>query len=134
MCEEAIVAVIVREDRILIIRRAPPVAAARYWTPVSGRLEPGEGQAAAVVRETLEEVGIQVRPIQRVWQCPSSDGRYRLHWWLAEFVDGDIVIAPDEVSEAQWMNVRTFLALEKTFEDDRYFFQYVFSKLGAHNV
>ena len=126
MREEAIVAVIVREGRILIIQRAPLVPAAGYWTPVSGRLEPGERQADAVVRETLEEVGIRVRPIQRVWQCPSSDGRYRLHWWLAEFVDGNIVLAPDEVSEARWMTVQAFLALEKTFVDDRYFFQHVF--------
>lgn len=128
--QEAVVVVIVRDDHILIIQRAPSVPGGGYWAPLSGRIEPGESQDEAVVRETREEVGINVRPIQRVWECPTWDGKIRLHWWLAELVDGDIVIAPDEVSEARWMSIQEFLSLEKTFEDDRRFFEDVFPEVS----
>jgi 8-oxo-dGTP diphosphatase len=130
--KEAIVVVIERDERVLIIQRAPSVPGGGYWTPLSGRIEPGESQAEAVVRETREEVGLNVRPIRWVWECPTWDGKIRLNWWLAELVDGEIVIAPDEVSVARWMSVQEFLSLEKTFKDDRRFFMDVFPKCRAN--
>ncbi len=124
--KEAVVIVIAREGQVLIIQRAPAVPGAGYWAPPSGRIEPGESQADAVVRESLEEVGLTVRPIRWVWECPSWDGRYRLHWWLAEPISNEIRIAPAEVSEARWMSVEEFLVLEQTFADDRRFFEEIF--------
>ena len=47
---EAVVAVLLRADRVLAIRRGPGVARPGYWQPLSGRIEPGESQRDAVVR------------------------------------------------------------------------------------
>lgn len=126
--KEAVVVVIEHNRRILIIQRAPSVPGGGYWAPLSGRIEPEESQADAVIRETREEVGITVRPIRRVWECPTWDGTMRLHWWLAEFIDGEVAIEPNEVSEARWMSVKEFISLEKTFKDDRRFFLEVFPR------
>lgn len=130
MKKEAVVAVLTKNDRILIIRRSDKVPSPGYWTPISGRLEPGEDQAKAVVREVQEEVGLSVRANRWVWECPTHDGVYTLHWWLVDLLDkGEVVVDPHEVSEARWMPVDEFLRLEPTFADDRYFFQHIFPNL-----
>jgi len=123
--KEAVVSVVVRGESVLVIRRAESARAGGYWAPLSGRLEPGEEQEEAVVRETKEEVGLDVRPVRRVWECPTEDGSYRLHWWLAEFVGGELRPAPEEVSEARWIRPEAFSDFEPTFADDRYFFEHV---------
>lgn len=118
-----------RGDQTLVIRRGPGVTYSGYLGPLSGRLEPGESEAAAIVREVREEVGFNVRPIHRVWECPSDDGEYDLHWWLAEYLGGELVLNPQEVSEARWIFPAEFGALENTFPDDRKFYSEVFPNL-----
>ncbi|MFE5818586.1 NUDIX domain-containing protein [Streptomyces sp. NPDC056479] len=120
---EAIVAVLLRADRLLAIRRGPGVARPGYWQPVSGRIEPGETQREAVVREVREEVGLTVAPLAKVWESETDDGRFRLHWWTARADTGDVVPDPDEVGEARWVTPAEFLALDPVFEGDREFFE-----------
>jgi len=128
--QDAVVAVVTRGTKLLFIRRGPSVADAGFWAPLSGRIERGEDQAAAVVREAKEEVGLTVKPLRKVWESLSTRGAYRLHWWLAEWVDGDFRLDPREVSEARWLSSPEISALEKTFEKDREFFDRVLPGLG----
>jgi len=127
---DVIVAVVMRDEQILVILRSPYVPGSGYWAPITGRVEPGEEQADAVVREVLEEVGLEVRPIRRVWGCLSDDGSYYLHWWLVEYLDGDVTLDPREVSDARWIPPTAFGQLENTFEADREFFTHVFPGLS----
>jgi len=125
MLLDAIVAVITNGDKVLLIQRAPTVRGGGYWAPVSGEVEPGESQEAAVVREAMEEVGLTVRPLRKVWENITSRGTFRLHWWLAEYIGGELVIEKREVSDARWLTVDEINALDGTFEGDREFFQKV---------
>lgn len=120
--KDAIVAVILRGGRFVAIRRGPAVVRPGYWAPPSGRVEPGETQAHAVAREMAEELGLDVRPLAKVWECPTDDGQYTLHWWTA-FPDGEraFTLQAGEVSEARWVTGAEFLALAPTFEADREF-------------
>ncbi len=120
---KAIVAVITNGNKVLLIQRAPSVRGAGYWAPVSGEVEPGESQEAAVVREAMEEVRLTVRPLRKVWENISSRGTYRLHWWLAEYVAGELVLDTREVSDACWLTVDEICGLNSTFEGDREFYQ-----------
>jgi 8-oxo-dGTP diphosphatase len=52
-----------------------------------------------------------------------------LHWWLAEWVSGDLRPDPREVADARWVDVEEVLRLERTFEVDREFFKSVFPLL-----
>lgn len=99
-----------------------------YWTPISGRIEPGESQAQAVIREVREEVGLRVTPLEKVWECPTDDGDFLLHWWTADLgsdqiASDQLVLAPDEVSEARWVTPQEFLQMTPTFAGDREYFQ-----------
>jgi len=129
MLLDAIVAVITNGDKVLLIQRAPTVRGGGYWAPVSGEVEPGETQEAAVVREVKEEVGLTVRPLRKVWENMSTRGTFRLHWWLAEYVGGELVLEKKEVSAARWLTVDEISGL-KIFEGDREFYQEVMPSLA----
>lgn len=125
---------ITRDEEILVIRRGPEVSYSGHLAPVSGRVEPGESEAETLVREAREEVGLEVRPIERVWDCPAEGGTYHLHWWLATYVSGDLVLDEYEVSEARWIAPEDFAELHPTFTDDRRFFAEVFPTLKAKRM
>ncbi|MBI2347802.1 MAG: NUDIX domain-containing protein [Deltaproteobacteria bacterium] len=126
---DAIVAVIIKDEKTLLIQRAPTVRGGGYWAPVSGEVEPGESQEAAVAREAMEEVGLTVRPVRKVWENISSRKTFILHWWLADYVAGELVLERKEVSDARWLTVDEVRRLDSTFEGDREFYRKVLPSL-----
>jgi 8-oxo-dGTP diphosphatase len=126
---EAIVAVLRRDDRVLVIQRSPQVRHPGYWGPLSGKLELGETQEEAVVREVHEEVGLTVTPLAKVWESVTGDHQFRLHWWTAETEAGEVIMGPGEVSDARWVTAEEFLTMEPTFAADREFFDRVLPQL-----
>lgn len=113
---------IMRGDQTLVIRRGPGVGSSGFVCAVSGMVEPGEEEPETVVREVREEVGLEVRPIRRIWECPSVKGNIDLHWWLAEYVSGELELDPVEVSDAWWIMPAEFVDLDTTFADDCRFY------------
>jgi len=51
-----VTAVVLRDDEILLVRRADTLA----WTPVTGIIDPGEEPAVAAAREAAEEAGVEI--------------------------------------------------------------------------
>jgi 8-oxo-dGTP diphosphatase len=100
------VGAIVRDarGRLLMVRRGHEPAAGT-WSVPGGRVEPGESDADAVVREVLEETGLVVRagePIGRV-QRPGPDGSvYDIVDYAAEVVSGRLTAATD-AADARWV-------------------------------
>jgi 8-oxo-dGTP diphosphatase len=129
---DGVVAIVARDGRILVIQRAEGVVFPGYWAPLSGRVEPGESQADALVREVHEEVGLRVRAGRKVWECPSSDGVYRLHWWTALLDDAaaEVVADPREVAAFAWIDPAEFERLDPVFEADAEFFREILPSLG----
>jgi 8-oxo-dGTP pyrophosphatase MutT (NUDIX family) len=127
--EEAVVAVIRRGARVLMVQRGRRSTFPGYWQPVSGRLERGESQAEAVVREAREEVGLEVQPLRKVWECPADGADFRLHWWLAESLTGEVIPDPDEIGDARWLTPEEIRRLPDTFAGDREFYERVLPTL-----
>jgi NAD+ diphosphatase len=128
---DAVIAVIIRQEKFLLIQRAPGIRGGRYWAPVSGEVEPGESQEAAVAREAMEEVGLTVRAVLKVWENVSTRGTFRLHWWMAEYVDGELAPNLAEVSDARWLTVDEICCMDGTFEGDRDFYLKILPSLGS---
>lgn len=126
---QAVVAVVVDRGRVLLIQRGPAVVFPGYWAPLSGRIEPGESQPEAVVREVREEVGLRVRPLAKVWECDTDDGAYRLHWWTAQLLGGELALDPGEVSQARWLTPAEYRELTPTFVGDHEFFERILPSL-----
>lgn len=102
-----------------------------YWSPPSGRVEAGESQEQALTRELREELGVSARPVAKVWECPTDDGTFVLHWWATEIPDVPLTIDKTEVSEVRWVTAEDFHRLDPIFDGDRRFFDDVLPHLGG---
>lgn len=120
---------VVRRGRLLAIRRSPFVSDAGYWTFPTGRVEPGESQRHTVRREAQEELGIEVEPTGKVWECGTDDGRFLLHWWTTRCPEQPLRLKPDEVAAARWVDPTAFARLRPTFVGDRRFVRTVLPHL-----
>ncbi len=110
--------VLPRGSRFLVGRRAAHKPAPGYWTQVSGKLEPGESPEQALVREAMEEIGCQVLPLRRLREGLSHNGHFRLHYLLAELVEGEPAICDDELDELRWVNAAELRELSPHFRQD----------------
>lgn len=82
-------AVIVDGDRVVLVkRRYEPLAG--QWSLPGGGVEIGETLAACVVREMLEETGLEVEvgPVIEVFDriTRDDDGRVRYHYVLVDYL------------------------------------------------
>jgi hypothetical protein len=66
--------------------------------------------------------------VRKVWENISTGGIYRLHWWLAEYVAGELALDAREASAARWLTVEEISGL-KIFEGDREFYRAVLPSL-----
>jgi 8-oxo-dGTP diphosphatase len=97
------VAVVVRNGRMLVIRRAKTVVAPLVYCFPGGGIEPGESEQDALVREFHEELGATIRPVRRLWQCTTT-WKVHLAWWLAELPPEAVPVAnPCEVDSIHWL-------------------------------
>ena len=54
-----VAAAVERDGRVLVVRRAPGQKMEGKWEFPGGKVEPGEGDGAALERELMEELGIR---------------------------------------------------------------------------
>lgn len=98
----AIIVLISRGEEILLAR-APRLPAGMYAL-IAGFVEPGESLEETVVREVREEVGIEVKDIRyfgsQPWPFPNS----LMIGFTATYASGEIVIEPEELSDAAWFS------------------------------
>lgn len=116
-----VVAVIFRGETMLVIRRSSRVRAPRTICFPGGGIRDGEDEQAALVRECLEEIGVQVQLNRRLWECETSWG-VRLGWWLAE-IDASAVprANPEEVEEILWLRPEEMAEHPDCLESNRIF-------------
>lgn len=102
--KRGVVAVIFREERLLVIRRSLTVTAPGKICLPGGGIERGETEEQALVREMQEELLIQVEPIALCYRSVTSWGT-NLAWWHAHLPDDQTPKAnPEEVAEIFWFS------------------------------
>jgi 8-oxo-dGTP diphosphatase len=98
-----VIAVLRRDGRFLLIRRGLVERAPHQWCFPGGGIEPGEDEAAALVREMREELRVEVAPGAKLMTQVKHGGALVLHWWSAELLDGEPRANPAEVAELAWL-------------------------------
>lgn len=86
-------AILDRQDgrlRVLAAQRSEPPALAGCWEFPGGKVEPGEAERDALVRECHEELDIDIVLGERLGHdLPSADGRAVLRVWVARVCAGE---------------------------------------------
>jgi len=119
------VAVVVRDGRMLVIRRARTVVAPLVYCFPGGGIEGDESEEQALIREFREEVGVILRPVRRLWRCVTS-WKVELAWWLGELAPDAIPVAnPIEVDSIHWFTPEEMARLPDLLESNREFLQRV---------
>ncbi|WP_414942969.1 NUDIX hydrolase [Amycolatopsis sp. cmx-11-32] len=96
--------------RILLIRRANEPGRG-LWSVPGGRVEPGETDEAAVIREMREETGLNVMPGTYVGNA--CRGRYDIHDYACS-VTGGTLRAGDDADDARWIDAVTLIELDES--------------------
>jgi 8-oxo-dGTP diphosphatase len=97
-------AAIVADGRVLGCERAEPPETAGRWEFPGGKVEPGENELDALVRECEEELGVKVAIGERVGtDVPLAHGWALLRVWLATLVSGDP--QPLEHRSLRWLGI-----------------------------
>ena len=102
-------AVVDGAGRVLAARRVAPAG----WEFPGGKVEPGESEREALVRECREELGVAVAVGRRVGpDVPVAGGRWLLRVWTARVTAGEPVagehaelrwLAPDQLETVDWL-------------------------------
>jgi ADP-ribose pyrophosphatase YjhB (NUDIX family) len=116
----AVSAAIVRDGKVLLVRRARKPALALYTLP-GGVVEAGETLAEAVTREVREETALTIEPValagHREVIVRDTDGRAERHFvilsFAARWIAGEILLN-EELDEAHWIAPTDLARFETT--------------------
>ncbi|WP_433338850.1 (deoxy)nucleoside triphosphate pyrophosphohydrolase [Spirillospora sp. CA-294931] len=105
-------AAIIVGGRLLAAQRAEPPELAGGWEFPGGKVDPGESDQDALVRECHEELGVKVVLGRQVGGDWPLGGESVLRVWTAELVEGEPRalehlalrwLGPDELDDVEWL-------------------------------
>ncbi len=103
------VAVVVEEQKFLVIRRSEHVRAPNLLCFAGGTIEKGESPEEAIVRELEEELAMRADPVGHIWQSRTAWGTL-LEWILVtRHCNSSPKANPAEVSEFMWLAAEDLL-------------------------
>ena len=116
----AVSAAIIRDTRVLVVRRAR-APAQRVFTLPGGVVEVGETLIQAVAREIREETAIEIEPValagHREFIRRDPGGRVERHFvilaFAARWLHGEPQLS-DELAEARWIDPAELAVLPTT--------------------
>jgi 8-oxo-dGTP diphosphatase len=116
----AVSAAILRDGKVLIVRRARKPALGVYTLP-GGVVEAGETLEQAIVREVKEETALDIAPVtlagHREVVIRDDDGRVERHFvilcFAARWLGGEPALN-EELDEARWVDPAELAGLKTT--------------------
>jgi 8-oxo-dGTP diphosphatase len=104
---------IIRDGRLLAAQRSEPLELAGGWEFPGGKVDPGEADEDALIRECREELGVEIKLRERVGGDWPLTATAVLRVWTAEIVEGVPQplehlalrwLSPEELYDVPWLN------------------------------
>jgi 8-oxo-dGTP diphosphatase len=114
-----VAAAVLHRNRVLAARRSAPPEVAGGWELPGGKVEPGETEQAALVRECREELGIDVAVCFRLGHEQPLKPGYALHVWVARLVAGTPVPLEDH-DAVRWLAAEELISVPWLAADQPY--------------
>jgi 8-oxo-dGTP diphosphatase len=119
MKKQAVMIILEEKGKFLLGKRSLLKSKAPgYWCPISGHIEEYETEQAAVIRESKEELGVDVLPLRKIATILSDDGTVLLHWWKVKISSGQPTINNNENEAIGWFSKEELKDLCPVFEED----------------
>lgn len=110
--DHGVVALIKRGKKFLLLKDSRQLML-NHWGPPHGRCALNDQKEDdAVIREVLEETGLAVKPIKKIWTTTADTKVKTVSFWLAEIISGEIKIDKRESSEYGWFTIDEALKLK----------------------
>ena len=99
--------IVLMDDAILLVRYMASDGSS-YLVGPGGALDSDENAAQAIVRETMEETGITVRPHRVLWIEDLHCSRFKMCkiWMLCDVISGEVMptdgARAEGITEARW--------------------------------
>lgn len=111
-------AAILENGRILAAQRGPLMSGAGVWEFPGGKVESGESEEAALIRELGEELHLQIKPLYHLGEVQRPERKMRLSVWICERTGGEPVLT--EHADVRWVGADELHSLDWS-EPDRPF-------------
>ena len=104
-----VAAVVAREDRYLITQRRPTAVLGGLWEFPGGKVEEGESEEAALLREVRERVGVDVEVGACIARRSHSYDGYSVDLSLFQAtIVGEVEPTPVRVTDCRWVKSSEF--------------------------
>ena len=100
---DVVAALIWEGNRFLACQRPANKARALLWEFVGGKVEPGEGREAALIRECQEELAITIKPLDIFMEVTHEYPDLTVHLILYNAVIAEGEIRLLEHNDARWI-------------------------------
>jgi 8-oxo-dGTP diphosphatase len=103
MARQVVVGAALLDDagQVLVAQRSEPAALAGFWELPGGKVDPGETDEQALVRECKEELAVTVELVDRVGDDLPIGANGILRIWSARVVAGELTAV--EHAELRWV-------------------------------
>jgi 8-oxo-dGTP diphosphatase len=78
-------------DQYLFLKRKKGEHDGTSWSFPSGKIEQGETEEDAVIREVLEETGVTCTPHRKIGERILTSLDIKIHYWIAYPLFGDVI-------------------------------------------
>ena len=122
--------ILVTRGRDILLARKPSFPPGRF-SALAGFVEPGETLEDTVIRETREEVGVEIQNIRYFGSQPWPFPHSLMIAFTAEYAGGDVTPDGVEIEEAQWFEPTRLPKLPPKISISRRLIDTVAARLAA---
>jgi 8-oxo-dGTP pyrophosphatase MutT (NUDIX family) len=101
-----------------------------FWYPAGGHMEEGEDEKTTLIREIKEELGIVVKPLEKIVELPGDAKDHIASYWSCEAQTEKMDVDTNEIAGIGWFTKEEIRAMRIWPATKRFFEEYIFSAIG----